>query len=127
MKNDTRDSIRLGMWGRFFAVWLFLLFALAMAPGLWAQNCGAPENPVVAENCNPGNPPSEWDVSGIGDSSIQGFTTDISVNQGGTVLFKINTNVASLGLPDPISRITSPSNRVPLRPRSYFSTLLPCS
>ena len=48
-------------------------------------------NPIVCENAKLGNPASEWDVSGAGDSSIQGFATDISVNRGGTVNFKINT------------------------------------
>src|SRR5207245_8367674 len=38
-----------------------------------------------------GNSSTEWDISGSGDSSIQGFATDISVNQGQTVHFKINT------------------------------------
>ena len=40
-----------------------------------------------------GNPQSEWDLSGPG-SNIEGFTTDISVNHGDTVDFKINTNSA---------------------------------
>ena len=39
----------------------------------------------------PGNPASEWDVTGAGDPSIQGFATDISVDQGQTVDFKIDT------------------------------------
>ena len=39
----------------------------------------------------PGSPSSEWDVSGAGDLSIQGFATDISVNRGETVSFKIDT------------------------------------
>src|SRR5262245_16815667 len=47
-------------------------------------------NPVVAENMLPGTPQSVWDVPGAGDSTIQGFATDISVNQGQTVNFKIN-------------------------------------
>jgi hypothetical protein len=42
-----------------------------------------------------GNPPSQWDVSGAGDPTIQGFPTDISVNKGGTISFKINTNAAA--------------------------------
>jgi len=95
MKNDARDSVRPGMSSRFFALCLFLPFALAMEPGLWAQSCRAPQNPIEAENCNSGNPPSEWDIDGIGDSSIQGFAIDISENQGGTGLFKINTNATS--------------------------------
>ncbi|WP_026733387.1 N,N-dimethylformamidase beta subunit family domain-containing protein [Fischerella sp. PCC 9605] len=49
-------------------------------------------NPIVTENSLPGNPPSEWDISGAGSSNIQGFTTDISYNLGETVNFKINTN-----------------------------------
>ena len=56
------------------------------------NSCTSPPNPIAAENCLPGNPASEWDISGAGDASIQGFATDISVNQGGTVNFKIATN-----------------------------------
>jgi len=53
-------------------------------------------NPVACENSNPGNPPSEWDIgSSSGDPSIQGFATDISVNVGQTVRFKINTNASA--------------------------------
>src|ERR1035437_1140566 len=48
-------------------------------------------NPIVTENALPGNPPSEWDVSGAGDPGIQGFATNISVNHGTTVDFKIDT------------------------------------
>ena len=50
---------------------------------------------VVVENALPGNPSSEWDISGAGDSSIQGFATDISVNKGETVHFKINTSASA--------------------------------
>ena len=46
---------------------------------------------ITTENALPGNPSSEWQVSGSGDSSIQGFSTDISVDQGETVAFKIDT------------------------------------
>lgn len=63
-----------------------------------AGGCGAPPNAIVAENCLTGNPASEWDISGAGDASIQGFATDISVNQGGTVNFKISTNAAAYRL-----------------------------
>lgn len=55
--------------------------------------CAGPAaNPIVAENCKPGSPSSEWDVTGAGDPSIQGFATDISVNRGQTVSFKIDTD-----------------------------------
>ncbi len=78
-----------------------LLFALAcplwIAAPSFAQ-CSSPANAIVAENCLPGNPQSQWDVSGAGDASIQGFTTDISVNQGQTVSFKINTNATNYKL-----------------------------
>jgi hypothetical protein len=66
-----------------------------LAPSAQAQTfgCNPPmANDIVCENSKPGNPSTEWDVSGPGDLSIQGFATDISVNQGGTVFFKINTN-----------------------------------
>src|SRR5262247_906989 len=49
-------------------------------------------NPIVCENALPGNPDSEWDINGAGDPNIQGFATDISVNKGETVHFKIDTN-----------------------------------
>jgi hypothetical protein len=48
-------------------------------------------NPIVTENLLPGNPASEWDIVGAGDSSIQGFATQISVDQGQTVFFKVDT------------------------------------
>src|SRR2546426_1017112 len=50
-----------------------------------AQGCGF--NAIVCENNLTGNPASEWDISGVGDSTIQGFATDISVNKGGVVHF----------------------------------------
>ncbi|MGB8703185.1 MAG: N,N-dimethylformamidase beta subunit family domain-containing protein, partial [Thermosynechococcaceae cyanobacterium] len=55
-------------------------------------------NPIVAENALPGNPPSEWDISGAGDSTIQGFATQISVNKGETVRFKIKTPARNYSL-----------------------------
>ena len=52
-------------------------------------------NAIVAENQLPGTPDTVWNVNGAGDSSIQGFATDISVDQGQTVSFKIkDTNSA---------------------------------
>lgn len=49
-------------------------------------------NPIVLENQKPGNPMSEWGINGAGDPSIQGFATDISVNKGQSIGFKINTD-----------------------------------
>ena len=61
-----------------------------------ADACDSPANPIVAENCLTGTPQSTWDVSGAGDPSIQGFATDISVNVGDTVSFKIDTDADRL-------------------------------
>ena len=61
--------------------------------------CDPPvQNPIVCENSKPGNPPSEWDVSGAGSATIQGFATDISVDQGETVHFKIDTDATDYRL-----------------------------
>ena len=49
-------------------------------------------NAIVAENLLPGNPASEWDIAGVGDPTIQGYATDISVDQGGSVDFKIDNS-----------------------------------
>jgi hypothetical protein len=54
-------------------------------------DCARPPNRIVAENCKPGNPSTEWDVNGSGDLKIQGFATDISVNGGETMAFKIDS------------------------------------
>jgi hypothetical protein len=72
-------------------IWISVVvgFALFAQPG--SAQCSSPANAIVAENCLPGNPASEWDVSRSGDPSIQGFSTDISVNAGQTVFFKIST------------------------------------
>jgi hypothetical protein len=49
-------------------------------------------NSIVLENQNPGDPESEWDLHGPGSTTIEGFAVDISVNRGGTIAFKINTD-----------------------------------
>ena len=46
---------------------------------------------IACENTQPGDPPSDWQVSGQGDTTIQGFGTSMSVNAGQTISFKINT------------------------------------
>jgi hypothetical protein len=61
-----------------------------------AQSCRA--NAITAENCLPGSPAGEWDIVGSGDPSIQGFATDISVNRGQRISFKIATDAASYRL-----------------------------
>jgi hypothetical protein len=58
-------------------------------------DCGSPANAIEAENCLAGNPRSEWDVAGSGDARLQGFATDISVNRGQTVSFKVSTTATA--------------------------------
>ncbi|MFB2773272.1 DUF4082 domain-containing protein [Pelatocladus sp. BLCC-F211] len=69
-----------------------LVFALNTGFQLPMQRALAVDNPITIENSLPGNPKSEWDISGAGSSNIQGFTTDISYNRGETVNFKIKTS-----------------------------------
>ena len=66
--------------------------------GTAGGGCTAPANAVVAENCLTGNPASEWDVSGAGDATLQGYATQISVNRGNTVTFKVDTTAAAYRL-----------------------------
>ncbi|HLH34946.1 MAG TPA: DUF4082 domain-containing protein [Alloacidobacterium sp.] len=75
-----------------FSFWLTLI-ALACFGAQARAQCSNPANAIVAENCKTGNPDSEWDIKtgDQGDPTIQGFATDMSVNVGGTIFFKINT------------------------------------
>lgn len=56
------------------------------------------QNPIVIENQKLGSTTSEWSINGIGDLSIQGFATDISVNKGDRVHFKIKTNARAYSI-----------------------------
>ena len=73
------------------------LLSLNYAPAARAAGpCGPPVTSVIAcENTLPGDPPSDWQVSGAGDSTIQGFATSMSVNAGQTESFKISTPASS--------------------------------
>ena len=70
---------------------LLALMLLAWVPvAAWAQNA------IVSENQLAGTPQSTWDgITGYGDPSIQGFATEISVNQGETVRFKIKSTASA--------------------------------
>jgi len=80
-------------------VGIFVALLCALGAQAYSQ-CNSPANAIVAENCQPGNPSTEWDVStgDAGDPTIQGFATDISVNQGGTIYFKISTPAKSYSI-----------------------------
>lgn len=73
------------------AVGASLLVVAGATPATAADPCGTGGNPVACENSKPGADPSEWEIDGAGDNGIQGFSTDISVNVGSTIGFKIKT------------------------------------
>ena len=53
-------------------------------------------NAITQENALPGAPPAFWYIQpGQADQNIQGFATDISVDHGQTISFKINDTAAS--------------------------------
>ncbi|MBZ4486895.1 DUF4082 domain-containing protein [Microbacterium sp. cx-55] len=54
--------------------------------------CGPTVNAIVCENEQEGTSPDVWDIEGAGDPTIQGFATDISVNAGQRIDFKIDTD-----------------------------------
>ena len=56
------------------------------------SSCGTTINQIACENSKPGADPDDWDIDGSGDPTIQGFSTDISVNLGKKIDFKIDTN-----------------------------------
>ncbi|MEQ1832053.1 MAG: N,N-dimethylformamidase beta subunit family domain-containing protein, partial [Candidatus Eisenbacteria bacterium] len=68
-------------------LWSLLLLAIASPASAL--------NAIQIENALPGTPAATWDITGAGDPSIQGFATDISVNRGGTITFKIQTDAAA--------------------------------
>ena len=75
-----------------FAVTITFLLSACDITVSQADPCLEPTTDIVAENCLPGDPATEWDINGYGDPSIQGFGTDISVGQGETIEFKIDTD-----------------------------------
>ncbi|MGC2323307.1 MAG: N,N-dimethylformamidase beta subunit family domain-containing protein, partial [Terriglobales bacterium] len=83
---------------------MFLAAVLILSSQSWAS-CTAPANAIEAENCitTGSTPQSVWDVgtppnSGSGDSTIQGFGDNISVNVGDTINFKVKTTATSFHL-----------------------------
>lgn len=71
---------------------LLLLSLGLVSPAEAAGPCDPPVHDViVCENSKQGSPQSEWDVVGAGSSTIVGFATDISVDHGETIAFKVNT------------------------------------
>jgi Domain of unknown function (DUF4082)/Putative Ig domain/Bacterial Ig domain len=90
--HEAQNSI----WKRFLFKRLLFCVLVHVSMALSAlATCTAPKNAIEAENCLPGNPSSDWYVDGPGSPNIQGFTTDMSVNVGQTVFFKIQTNASA--------------------------------
>jgi hypothetical protein len=96
-----RKVARFGAWCLGLAAVLLAAPALmeptrmSMTVHAQSANCLPPiSNPIVCENALAGNPASEWDVAGAGDATIQGFATDISVNHGQTISFKVKTQAS---------------------------------
>ncbi len=80
------------------------VYRVAVRVGSWTGPVSDPSNAltfptaantVAAENQQQGSPASEWQVSGAGDSTIQGFATDISAASSDTVRFKVDTTADS--------------------------------
>jgi hypothetical protein len=57
---------------------------------IYSFQLGLAQNPIVIENQQAGNPISEWGVPDFRDNRIAGFSTNMSVNSGQTVHFKID-------------------------------------
>ena len=78
------------------ALSLGAVFVVAVPVTASAAACDAPVvNEIACENTKTGNPSSEWNITGSGSASLQGFATDISVNRGSTIGFKVKTTAAS--------------------------------
>jgi hypothetical protein len=88
-------SLSRGRWAVCLVVGVVLAVPVSLAAVRTAGAagpCGPPVVSVIAcENTQPGDPASDWQVSGAGDSTIQGFATSMSVTPGQTVSFKIST------------------------------------
>lgn len=67
-------------------------------PSTAADPCGAGGNAISCENSKPGSPESAWEIDGAGDDDIQGFSTDISVDAGSPIDFKIDTDASAYSI-----------------------------
>jgi len=97
LRRDHREPRRASLLTTVLSVVLLSTSFLVAVPQAAnaVEPCAAGSNAIVCENSKPGTPSAQWDISGFGDPSIQGFSTDISVNLGGTIGFKIDTVAAA--------------------------------
>jgi hypothetical protein len=93
LQHARHSQSALLAWSRSLLTRILLLTLAHASFGLASfASCIAPQNPIEAENCLPGTPTSAWYLDNAGSPNIVGFTTDISVNAGQTVYFKVMTN-----------------------------------
>src|SRR5689334_17873001 len=82
------------------AMLLATSLGLVATPGTSAaaDPCNPVVNPIICENSKTGTSNEEWDITGAGDENIQGFATDISVNAGQRINFKIKAPGSTYGI-----------------------------
>src|SRR4051812_16351394 len=99
-RTRTRRTHRPRIWLALLAgVLAFTGLSVVNPPAAVAAPCDTPiVSPVACENTKPGNPESEWGITGAGSGTIQGFATQMSVNVGETEGFKIDTPATSYRL-----------------------------
>lgn len=92
LSRITRPAAAIGV------ICALVCLGLVAVPSAADEACGPDANPIVCENSKPGSPWQEWDIEGAGDDSIQGFATDISVNVGERIDFKIDTDASDYNI-----------------------------
>ena len=92
---EARPAISFGL---AIALIAALLVVTETPPANAADPCGPTGNQITCENSQPGTDPAVWDIDGAGDSTIQGFGTDISVNVGSRIDFKIDTDARNYSI-----------------------------
>ena len=94
-RGDNDDVARTGGFGRrsFLKGAAAGVGAVGLHLGGLSIEAGAGPNAISGENAKPGSPPSEWDS--YEDDRIEGFATDISVNAGQAVSFKVATDATA--------------------------------
>ena len=94
-RGDNDDVARSSAFGRrsFLKGAAAGVGAVGLHLGGLSIEAGAGPNAISGENAKPGSPPSEWDS--YEDDRIEGFATDISVNAGQAVSFKVATDATA--------------------------------
>jgi hypothetical protein len=95
---DSRSRVATRHFLRLVIAGALAVLALTFSParGFAAGPCGPPiVNPIACENAQPGADPADWQVDGAGDPALQGFATQMSVNVGQTISFKIKSDTAN--------------------------------